>query len=189
MSARPRRYPKPRRVRISAGLPLWQRATDACATLALAPSTALHPGPPHARPARPRLLVHRDRLCGVTEAGIRYAVLGRVLVCCRVCSGNPAESVAPRLTSGLVLLVEDPRPGFSTRFSTSPRLRGPCGQLLSRRSAACLDWLWERSVLISGTRGASSQVKSVALDNWATRLLPPQQGQLPGFRRGAFLFE
>ncbi|WTL76789.1 winged helix-turn-helix transcriptional regulator [Streptomyces sp. NBC_01518] len=34
-----------------------------------------------------------------------------------------AEGVALRLTSGLVLFIEDPPPGFSTRFSTSPRRR------------------------------------------------------------------
>lgn len=54
---------------------------------------------------------------------IRYAVPGQLLARGAVCSDAPAESVAPRLTSGLVSLVEDPRPGFSTRFSTSPRLR------------------------------------------------------------------
>jgi hypothetical protein len=54
---------------------------------------------------------------------IRYAMTGQPSVRRVVCSGDPAESVAPRLTSGLVLLVEDPHPGFSTRFSTSPRLR------------------------------------------------------------------
>lgn len=49
--------------------------------------------------------------------------LGQSLVRDVVCSDDPAESVAPRLTSGLVLLVEDPHPGFSTRSSTSHCLR------------------------------------------------------------------
>lgn len=47
-----------------------------------------------------------------------------------------AASATPHLTSGLVLLVEDPLAGFSPRFPTSPRLRGACRKPHHCRSAS-----------------------------------------------------
>ena len=66
----------------------------------------------------------RLRLIPTTPAGAHpLRCPGRSLVRRVVYSGHTEEDVAPCLTSGLVLLAEDPRSGFSPRSPTGPGLR------------------------------------------------------------------
>ena len=134
------------------------------------PPRPLSPHRPPAHPPRAMESAGQRRSClascpsalyrRLSLAGVGYAVPGRSLVRGAVCSCKAAEQVAPCLTSGLVLLAEDPLPGLSPRFSTSPRLRGACRKLRRRRSAGGREIAAERTPADSGTLGRSLQVRA-----------------------------